>query len=143
MEGICPICKTESRLIKHHTKYYPEETILVCESCHSKIHKKPNFYDNLCPEWYVDGETFRKKKCERKTIRKRDMDKIKKGGRERIKLPIKKIIEAYKDGCGINFLAKQFDVSNSVIINRLKEERKYQKGKFSSITSEIQYKGKL
>lgn len=38
------------RLVEHHTSYTPEETMLVCDSCHGKIHKKSGFRDDLEPD---------------------------------------------------------------------------------------------
>ena len=37
----CSICgKSDSKIIKHHTCYEPEETIDVCWTCHNKIHRE-------------------------------------------------------------------------------------------------------
>ncbi|WP_128478073.1 hypothetical protein [Halorussus pelagicus] len=33
----------------HHTSYTPEETILVCDSCHARIHSDPDFRPDLTP----------------------------------------------------------------------------------------------
>ncbi|GAB7093442.1 hypothetical protein JCM30237_05940 [Halolamina litorea] len=33
----------------HHTSYDPEETMLVCDTCHAKIHHKPGFREDLVP----------------------------------------------------------------------------------------------
>jgi len=36
--------------IDHHTSYEPEKTMLVCETCHGKIHQKDGFHDELEPD---------------------------------------------------------------------------------------------
>jgi hypothetical protein len=38
--GKCVLCNTVAkRPIKHHVNYFPEQLILVCVSCHNRIHK--------------------------------------------------------------------------------------------------------
>lgn len=37
-------------LHRHHTSYAPAETILVCESCHSRIHHSAGFREDLVPD---------------------------------------------------------------------------------------------
>jgi hypothetical protein len=50
----CEVCGEEivnsySRR-EHHTSYQPEETIVVCSSCHRKIHETDGFRDDLKPD---------------------------------------------------------------------------------------------
>ena len=59
MEGVaveleyCEVCDgilhPEHRA-EHHTSYDPEETMLVCDTCHAKIHHRDGFHDDLQPE---------------------------------------------------------------------------------------------
>lgn len=35
---------------QHHTSYHPEETMLVCDTCHAKIHHRDGFHDELLPD---------------------------------------------------------------------------------------------
>lgn len=46
-----PIPQLErSTLHEHHVSYVPEETVLVCSSCHAKIHHDEQFRPELTPE---------------------------------------------------------------------------------------------
>ncbi len=36
---LCSLCNKQIGNIKHHTSYLPQELILVCSSCHNKIHR--------------------------------------------------------------------------------------------------------
>ncbi|KAB1193475.1 hypothetical protein GJR96_08465 [Haloferax sp. MBLA0076] len=49
----CEVCEgilhPEHRA-NHHTSYNPEETMLVCDTCHAKIHHKQGFRDDLLPQ---------------------------------------------------------------------------------------------
>lgn len=40
---------TLTNMHEHHTSYLPEETMLVCNSCHTKIHQTDGFHDDLKP----------------------------------------------------------------------------------------------
>ena len=41
LEGkCCSICKSTDNIQRHHVKLKPEEIILVCQGCHTKIHMK-------------------------------------------------------------------------------------------------------
>jgi len=37
-------------ICKHHTRYEPEQTMFVCDSCHVKIHHDDSFRPDLQPE---------------------------------------------------------------------------------------------
>jgi len=37
-------------LHRHHTSYVPEQTTLVCETCHGRIHNETGFCENLIPD---------------------------------------------------------------------------------------------
>jgi len=39
-----------NRICEHHTSYEPEQTMLVCDSCHSKIHHNDGFRPDLQPD---------------------------------------------------------------------------------------------
>lgn len=55
----CVFCGTfAKRTIKHHVNYFPEQIVLVCVSCHNRIHKGDLSY--LCPPDY-DKEVFYQK----------------------------------------------------------------------------------
>lgn len=46
----CKICGNGSaRLEEHHVRYEPEETIMICASCHNKIHHDEDFRPDLTP----------------------------------------------------------------------------------------------
>jgi len=45
---VCKQTKPDNQLIKHHITYVPEKTIIVCRSCHHKIHRTAQ-YINLRP----------------------------------------------------------------------------------------------
>lgn len=45
----CLLCEAQTDLQEHHISYYPEETVFVCVSCHSKIHTTDGFHDELVP----------------------------------------------------------------------------------------------
>ncbi len=144
IESICPLCQKEKKLIEHHTRYYPEEKMLVCENCHQKIHTTPRFYDNLCPEWYVSGKEFRKNKRNRK---KRESSKIKNGNNQKIDLPLDLIESMWNDGCGVTFISDMMECSINTIIDRLKELDVYEKWRYVSeknvVLVEIEWKQKI
>ena len=48
--GVCEICDDEKHRVKHHVCYEPEETILICRSCHTKIHRNEDFHPELTPD---------------------------------------------------------------------------------------------
>ena len=51
----CYICNTGKKLIRHHIKYKPEITIMICESCHDKIHTADWGWDGSEPyDEYTD-----------------------------------------------------------------------------------------
>lgn len=35
---LCEICELAEAIQKHHVKYFPEETVPVCDRCHKLIH---------------------------------------------------------------------------------------------------------
>lgn len=36
----CVYCKSEKGLLEHHQSYNPERTVIVCNSCHCRIHQQ-------------------------------------------------------------------------------------------------------
>ena len=42
---ICPICRKEKYLVKHHITYDPEYTVEICCSCHGKAHTQISKWD--------------------------------------------------------------------------------------------------
>jgi hypothetical protein len=38
-----------TKMHSHHTSYEPPRTMLVCPSCHQKIHNRDGFHDELKP----------------------------------------------------------------------------------------------
>lgn len=38
-KNICPKCRENRILIRHHISYHPERTIMICRQCHDKIHR--------------------------------------------------------------------------------------------------------
>ena len=44
--GVCCVCGSAEKLQRHHVQYTPEETIIVCNSCHSLIHNRKIGYQN-------------------------------------------------------------------------------------------------
>lgn len=48
--GCCEICEAREKRIEHHISYEPEKTILICKSCHNKIHTNDDFRPDLTPE---------------------------------------------------------------------------------------------
>lgn len=51
---LCVLCKTIKGAIVHHTQYFPERKIILCHSCHRKVHglnksdlKPPNGHADL------------------------------------------------------------------------------------------------
>lgn len=47
---MCELCgEQKPRIVTHHTSYIPEETMDVCQNCHSKIHQGDE-YEHLRPD---------------------------------------------------------------------------------------------
>ncbi len=44
----CILCPNTKNLVKHHTNYEKDKTVVVCRNCHSKIHRT-NLYQELKP----------------------------------------------------------------------------------------------
>lgn len=38
----CELCGTPEDIVEHHTSYEPEETVMVCRSCHGRVHTDPD-----------------------------------------------------------------------------------------------------
>ena len=56
LENLDPTLDLATTVVHHHTSYYPELTIVVCASCHGKIHRT-NSYPDLKPSAH-DVERF-------------------------------------------------------------------------------------
>jgi hypothetical protein len=39
MSSACTLCGDDGDLDEHHTSYEPEETVMLCRSCHQTVHK--------------------------------------------------------------------------------------------------------
>ena len=51
-EKYCSACETQltrEERIRHHTSYFPEDTVTVCRSCHTRIHQNPEYHPELTP----------------------------------------------------------------------------------------------
>jgi Zn finger protein HypA/HybF involved in hydrogenase expression len=49
----CSVCRAYGEpdtYLEHHTSYKQDETVMVCPSCHGKIHHQDGFRDDLLPE---------------------------------------------------------------------------------------------
>lgn len=46
----CIICGGSNDLHEHHTNYKDDKTVLLCRSCHMKVHKTDEFRNDLLPE---------------------------------------------------------------------------------------------
>lgn len=57
--GNCRICEEVAYRVKHHISYEPEETILICKSCHSKIHLNDDFHPELTPDEVPEGRQYK------------------------------------------------------------------------------------
>ena len=46
MKEICEICKEEKEVVNHHISYKDDKTVVLCRSCHSKVHAGsfPEYY---------------------------------------------------------------------------------------------------
>lgn len=53
--------EAKPKSIIHHTSYFPEKTMVICEDCHYKIHKT-NEYPELKPEKGESGRFYRRHK---------------------------------------------------------------------------------
>jgi len=49
----CAVCGSKKNLVVHHISYKPERTIIVCASCHYKIHFTP--WKIPRDKWYILG----------------------------------------------------------------------------------------
>lgn len=38
----CELCGVANKLDEHHTSYQPETTVMLCRSCHQKVHGADN-----------------------------------------------------------------------------------------------------
>ena len=45
----CVVCGASDDLVDHHVSYDPPETVPVCRSCHTRIHKDESFRPGLTP----------------------------------------------------------------------------------------------
>jgi hypothetical protein len=77
MNGMCAKCGEAKELVHHHVKYEPEEIIMVCRSCHTKIHYRVR-KEGLCP--YTIEET---RKLSAKSACKRHYEKNKEESNEK------------------------------------------------------------
>lgn len=41
-EWECEICEKNKNLVNHHVSYFPEEIIVLCNKCHTILHKTTN-----------------------------------------------------------------------------------------------------
>lgn len=51
-DRFCETCNarlSHDERIRHHVSYFPEETVVVCRSCHTKLHRNQDFYPELTP----------------------------------------------------------------------------------------------
>lgn len=39
MEGICKVCGSKGKVVRHHISYEKDITVLLCYKCHKKAHK--------------------------------------------------------------------------------------------------------
>ena len=65
----CVICGKKKDLVVHHVRYIPEEIIILCRSCHSKVHREKQNdketkycqYTTKSPKFTPTGIIFYKK----------------------------------------------------------------------------------
>lgn len=91
----------KERLIEHHVSYEPEETVLVCDRCHSNIHNNAEheFAPSQRQLWKAE-----------KKVRKSDISKLAKVGKVRIsyrKSDDEKVGKFVKDGEILGFKQKE------------------------------------
>lgn len=55
----CVVCGAGD-VLDHHVSYNPEETVPVCRSCHTRIHKDDAFRPGLTPDYVPEGRQFPK-----------------------------------------------------------------------------------
>jgi len=48
-EWKCELCGATNKLVNHHISYVPERILVVCTSCHAKLHYYPEFKE-ICPD---------------------------------------------------------------------------------------------
>lgn len=57
----CVACGADG-VLDHHVSYDPPETVPVCRSCHTRIHKDDGFRPDLTPERVPEGRRFREER---------------------------------------------------------------------------------
>lgn len=82
----CTLCDSTSNIDNHHTSYEPEETVMLCRSCHQEVHKADSH--ELKPEDDSGTTTI-----EINTGQRRLLDEIKNHERETYKSVINRLIE--------------------------------------------------
>ncbi|MBW2671952.1 MAG: hypothetical protein JRD89_00885 [Deltaproteobacteria bacterium] len=60
----CENCGLPDAKIKHHTSYFPEKTVIVCDHCHKEIHKDPThpLYPRDLPRCPACGRILERRK---------------------------------------------------------------------------------
>ena len=60
--GVCELCHVQEFLWRHHISYIPCKTIMVCSTCHNRIHKGTGF-EHLRPRSRMVSIFYGMKKC--------------------------------------------------------------------------------